>query len=402
MKILVTGSKGFVGKNLVAQLVSIRDGKDRIHTIPGGADTLEIVEYGRTSKIDELDTACRDCDFVFNLAGVNRPEDPAEFIHGNIDFPAMLLDLLKKHHNKCPVMFSSSIQASLIGRYEYSDYGKSKLIGEQLFFKYAEETGAKVLIYRFPNLFGKWCRPNYNSVVATFCHNIAHDLPIQVNNHQTELKLVYIDDLIEELLLAVNGREHRCSFNGLNPVADINGKYCYVPMDHKVTLGEIVTLLEKFHNQPQNLLMPDIPTGSFAKKLYSTYLSYIPKDKVLVPLKMQVDMRGSFTELLKTKNCGQFSVNISNPGITKGEHWHHSKWEFFIVVSGHALIQERRIGTKEILEFEVSDEKIEAVHVLPGYAHKIINLSNIKPLVTIMWANEIFEPQNPDTYREDV
>ena len=402
MKILVTGAKGFVGKNLVASLMNIRDGKDRTHTVPGGAENLEIVSYDRDSKPEDLDTACQDCDFVFNLAGVNRPKDQTEFMRGNFGFASTLLETLKQHKNTCPVMLSSSIQATLIGRYGESDYGKSKLAGEELFFQYAEETGAKVLVYRFSNLFGKWCRPNYNSAVATFCHNIANDLPIQVNDRSTELTLLYIDDLVEEMLQAINGQEHHCSFEGLQPLAQIGGRYCYVPVEHKAALGEIADLLKEFHQQPETLVMPEIPQGSFAKKLYSTYLSYMPKEKAAFPLKMNINACGSFTELLKTKNNGQVSVNISKPGITRGQHWHHSKWEFFIVVSGHALIQERRIGTDEIIEFEVSGAKIEAVHMLPGYTHNIINLSQTENLVTVMWANEAFDSQHPDTYREEV
>ena len=402
MKILVTGAKGFVGRNLVASLMNIRDGKDQVHSVPGGAAQLEIVSYDIDSTMDELETACKDCDFVFNLAGVNRPNSQDEFMQGNFGFASILLDTLKKHHNTCPVMLSSSIQATLIGRYGQSDYGRSKLAGEELFFQYAEETGARVLVYRFPNLFGKWCRPNYNSVVATFCNNVANDLPIQINDRTTELTLLYIDDLVEEMLQALNGGEHHCEFSDLKPVSEATGRYCYVPVEHQVTLGEIVDLLEGFKAQPTTLLLPEIPAGSFAKKLYSTYLSYLPERKAAFPLKMNTDARGSFTELLKTHNCGQFSVNISKPDITKGEHWHHSKWEFFIVVSGHGLIQERRIGSDEIMEFEVSGEKIEAVHMLPGYTHNIINLSQTENLVTVMWASEAFDPQRPDTYREDV
>lgn len=402
MKILVTGAKGFVGRNLVASLMNIRDGKDQVHTVPEGSAQLEIVSYDIDSTMDELEFACKDCDFVFNLAGVNRPQNQDEFMQGNFGFASTLLDTLKKNHNICPVMLSSSIQATLIGRYGQSDYGRSKLAGEELFFQYAEETGARVLVYRFPNLFGKWCRPNYNSAVATFCNNVANDLPIQVNDRSTELTLLYIDDLVEEMLQALNGGEHHCEFSGLKPVSEATGRYCYVPVEHRVTLGEIVDLLEGFKEQPMTLILPEIPAGSFAKKLYSTYLSYLPECKVAFPLTMNTDMRGSFTELLKTRNCGQFSVNISKPGITKGEHWHHSKWEFFIVVSGHGLIQERRIGSDEIMEFEVSGEKIEAVHMLPGYTHNIINLSQTENLVTVMWANEAFDPQRPDTYREAV
>lgn len=400
MKILVTGAKGFVGRNLCASLKEIQAGHDKSedHFFTEDPSGLQIVEYDIDSAPEELEDACRDCDFVFNLAGVNRPKDNSEFMSGNFGFASTLLDTLKKYRNTCPVMLSSSIQATLIGRYGQSDYGKSKLAGEELFFQYGQETGAEVLVYRFPNLFGKWCRPNYNSVVATFCNNIANDLPIQVNDRNTALELLYIDDLIEEMFQALRDKEHHCNYDGLNPVAWDSGRYCYVPMTHKVTLGEIVDLLEGFRQQPATLQMPEIPDGSFAKKLYSTYLSYLPKEKVSFPLKMNCDARGSFTELLKTANCGQFSVNISKPGITKGQHWHHSKWEFFIVVSGHGLIQERRIGSDEVLEFEVSGERIEAIHMLPGYAHNIINLSNKEDLVTLMWANEAFDPQKPDTF----
>ena len=388
MNILVTGAKGFVGKNLCAALKNIRDGKDRTRNIK----IDEIFEYDIDTEKSLLDGFCENSDFVFNLAGVNRPKETAEFMQGNFGFASELLDMLKKHNNKCPVMLSSSIQATLIGRYD-SDYGRSKKAGEDLFFKYSEETGAKVLVYRFPNLFGKWCRPNYNSAVATFCNNTANDLPITVNDRNTELELLYIDDLVAEMLDALENNEHR--------YAD-DTKYCIVPTTHKVTLGEIVDLLEQFKNQPKTLLMPEIPNNSFAKKLYSTYLSYLPKEKVSFPLKMNVDDRGSFTELLKTANCGQISVNISKPGITKGQHWHNSKWEFFIVVSGHGLIEERKIGSDEVLRFEVTGEKIEAIHMLPGYTHNIINLSNTEDLVTLMWANEQFDPSHPDTYFEKV
>lgn len=398
MNILVTGAKGFVGRNLCENLKNIRDGKDRTRSF-----TVEnIFEYDIDSSETELDEYCSKADFVFNLAGVNRPNDNSEFMSGNFGFASTLLDTLKKHNNKCPVMLSSSIQATLIGRYGESDYGKSKLAGENLFFDYGKETGAKVLVYRFPNLFGKWCRPNYNSAVATFCNNIANDLPIQVNDRNTELELLYIDDLIEEMMAALSGSEHHCEYDGLNPVEKSAGKYCYVPVTHKVTLGEIVDTLESFKNQPQTLVIPEIPFNSFTKKLYSTYLSYLPKEKVAFPLKMNCDDRGSFTELLKTANCGQFSVNISKPGITKGEHWHNTKWEFFIVVSGHALIQERKIGTDEVIEFDVSGDNIQAVHMLPGYTHNIINLSETENLVTVMWANEQFDKNHPDTFGEKV
>lgn len=399
MNILITGSAGFVGKNLVESLKNIRDGKDGTHP---ALEIKEIYECDIDTSSEQLDTYCSNCDFVFNLAGVNRPKDNKEFMQGNFGFASTLLDTLKKHHNTCPVMLSSSIQATLIGRYGQSDYGKSKLAGEELFFEYAKETGASVLVYRFPNLFGKWCRPNYNSVIATFCHNMANDLPIQVNDRNAELEMLYIDDLVYEMLGALEGNPHHCNYDGLNPVAASDGRYCYCPTTHHVTLGKIVDLLELFKAQQQTLLMPEIPNNSFAKKLYSTYLSYLPKEKTAFSLKMNVDARGSFTELLKTSNCGQFSVNISKPGITKGEHWHHSKWEFFIVVSGHGLIQERKIGTDEVVEFEVSGEKIEAVHMLPGYTHNIINLSDTENLVTVMWANEQFDPNHPDTFGEKV
>lgn len=398
MNILVTGAKGFVGKNLVASLKNIKDGKDRTRNI----QIDEIYEYDMDSTQEELETYCKECDFVFHLAGVNRPKDEKEFMEGNFGFSSTLLETLKKYKNTSPVMLSSSIQATLIGRYGNSDYGKSKLAGENLFLEYQKETGAKVFIYRFPNLFGKWCRPNYNSAVATFCHNIANDLPIQVNDASVELELLYIDDLVNEMLDALESKEHRCEFEGLDVVAKEKGTYCYVATTHKVTLGEIVALLHTFHEQPQTLVMPEIPNDSFAKKLYSTYLSYLPKEKTIFPLKMNVDHRGSFTELLKTENCGQFSVNISKPGITKGQHWHHSKWEFFIVVSGHGLIQERKIGTEEVIEFEVSGENIQAIHMLPGYTHNIINLSETENLVTVMWANESFDPNHSDTFFEEV
>ena len=397
MNIFVTGAKGFVGKNLCAALKNIRDNKDRTRNIK----IEEIFEYDIDTERNLLDGFCERADFVFNLAGVNRPKDNAEFMEGNFGFASDLLNTLKKHNNKCPVMLSSSIQATLIGRYD-NDYGRSKKAGEELFFKYAEETGVKVLVYRFPNLFGKWCRPNYNSAVATFCHNTANDLPITVNDRNIELELLYIDDLVAEMLDALENNEHRCEFDGINTVITEGGKYCAVPTTHKVTLGEIADLLEQFKNQPKTLLMPEMPEGSFAKKLYSTYLSYLPKEKVSFPLKMNIDERGSFTELLKTAGCGQFSVNISKPGITKGQHWHNTKWEFFIVVSGHGLIEERKIGSDEVLRFEVSGNNIEAVHMLPGYTHNIINLSDTEDLVTLMWANEQFDPNHPDTFFEKV
>ncbi|QJE26869.1 SDR family oxidoreductase [Parabacteroides distasonis] len=399
MKILVTGARGFVGRNLVSQLRNIQSGKVKCY---GDLTVDAVYEYDIDSTIEELEVYCHDCDFVFNLAGVNRPQKQEEFMLGNFGFASTLLDTLKKHHNNCPVMISSSIQATLAGRFGTSEYGKSKKAGEELMFKYGEETGGKVLIYRFPNLFGKWCRPNYNSAVATFCHNMAHDLPITVNDPAVELELLYIDDLVEEMISALKGEEHRCEFDGVDTVLKFDGRYCAAPITHKVTLGEIIRLLEVFKNQPVTLVVPEIPYGSFAKKLYSTFLSYLPKEKVAFSLKMNVDQRGSFTELLRSRNCGQVSVNISKPGVTKGQHWHHSKWEFFIVVSGHGLIQERKIGTDEVIEFEVSGEKIEAVHMLPGYTHNIINLSDTEDLVTVMWANESFDPRRPDTYFETV
>ncbi len=398
MNILITGAAGFVGKNLCANLKNIRDGKDR--TRPSIVID-EIFEYDIDSDIELLDEYCAKADFVFHLAGVNRPQNPEEFMQGNFGFTGKLLDALKKHENKCPVMISSSIQATCIGRYD-SDYGRSKKAGEELVFAYGEETGAKVLVYRFPNLFGKWCRPNYNSAVATFCNNIANDLPITVNDHSVQLELLYIDDLVTEMLNALEDREHRCEFDGIDTVLCENGKYCAAPTTHKVTLGEIVALLESFKAQASTLVMPEIPYGSFAKKLYSTYLSYLPKEKASFSLKMNEDARGSFTELLKTEKCGQFSVNISKPGITKGQHWHNTKWEFFIVVSGRGLIQQRKIGSDEVLNFEVSGDKIEAVHMLPGYTHNIINLSETENLVTVMWANEQFDPNHPDTFGEIV
>ncbi len=398
MRVLVTGAEGFVGKNLCAFLANIKDGKDK--TRPALAID-EIYEYDVETDPSLLDEYCEKADFVFNLAGVNRPKDPEEFMQGNFGFASTLLKTLKKHKNTCPVMFSSSIQATCIGRYD-SDYGRSKKAGEELAFSYGEETGAKVLVYRFPNLFGKWCRPNYNSAVATFCNNIANDLPITVSDRSVQLELLYIDDLVTEMLDALEGKEHRCTFDGIDTVMCADGKYCAAPVSHKVTLGQIVDLLDSFKAQTRTLVMPEIPEGSFAKKLYSTYLSYLPKEKIVFPLKMNEDVRGSFTELLKTEKCGQFSVNISKPGITKGQHWHHTKWEFFIVVSGKGLIQLRKIGTDEVLDFEVSGEKIEAVHMLPGYTHNIINLSETENLVTVMWANEQFDQNHPDTFFEVV
>ncbi|MBQ3556204.1 MAG: capsular polysaccharide biosynthesis protein CapF [Oscillospiraceae bacterium] len=397
MNILVTGAKGFVGRNLVESLKTIRDGKNRTT----GLVVDEIYEYDIDTDPALLPGYCQKADFVFNLAGVNRPQNPEEFMQGNFGFASTLLDTLKACGNTCPVMISSSIQATCIGRYD-SDYGRSKKAGEELVFTYGEETGAKVLVYRFPNLFGKWCRPNYNSAVATFCHNTANDLPITVSDPAVQLELLYIDDLVDEMLCALAGGEHRCEFDGIDTVLTDSGRYCAAPVTHKVTLGEIVELLEMFKAQSATLLMPEIPAGSFAKKLYSTYLSYLPREKAAFPLKMNVDDRGSFTELLKTANCGQFSVNISKPGITKGQHWHHTKWEFFVVVSGHALIQQRKIGSDEVLNFEVSGKKIQAVHMLPGYTHNIINLSDTEDLVTVMWANEQFDPDRPDTFFEKV
>ena len=407
MNILVTGSKGFVGRNLVENLKCIRDGKNRTRL---NIHIDNIYEYDIDSTPAQLDAFCADCDFVFNLAGVNRPKEPREFREGNFGFASTLLDALKKHGNKCPVMLSSSLQATLAGRFGTSEYGLSKRDGENLFFRYAEDTGATVYVYRFPNLVGKWVRPNYNSAVGTFCNNIANDLPITVNDPSVELELLFIDDLIEEMYDALEGKPHRAEYpaagedgyDGLTPKPMDNGRFCYAPVTHKATLGYIVECLKRYHDQPQSLIMPAIPNGSFEKKLYSMYLSYLPKEKVAFDLKMNCDDRGSFTELLKTTDHGQFSVNISKPGITKGQHWHNSKWEFFIVVAGHGLIQERKIGTDEVIEFEVSGEKIQAVHMLPGYTHNIINLSETENLVTVMWANEIFDPGKPDTFFEIV
>ena len=401
MNILVTAANGFVGKNLVAELKNIQSGKARYY---GDLKIEQIFEYDIDSTSDEFDHYCKNADFVFNLAGVNRPKETSEFMKGNFGFASMLLDTLKKYTNTCPVMLSSSVQASLLGRFGNSEYGRSKKAGEEVFFDYGNKSGAKVLVYRFPNLFGKWCKPNYNSVVATFCNNIANDLPIQVNDPSVELELLYIDDLVEEMILALKGEEHRCNYDGLEVINchTLAGRYCYCPVTNKISLGEIVDLLYKFHDQPQTLMIPEIPNNSFAKKLYSTYLSYLPKEKVAFPLKMNIDNRGSFTELLHTGKCGQVSINISKPGITKGKHWHHTKWEFFIVVAGHGLIQERRVDSDEIIEFEVSGEKIEAVHMLPGYTHNIINLSNTEDLVTVMYCNEVFDPNRPDTFGEIV
>ena len=399
MKVLVTGAKGFVGQNLCAQLKNIRDGKAKCY---GDVVVEEVFEYDVDSTAEQLDAYCREADFVFNLAGVNRPQNTEEFMEGNFGFASTLLETLEKFNNKAPVMLSSSIQATLAGRFGDSEYGRSKRAGEELFFNYSVRTGARVLVYRFPNLFGKWCRPNYNSAVATFCNNIANDLPITVNDRSTELELLYIDDLVDEMIAALQGKEHHCEFEGVETILCDEGRYCAVPTTHKITLGEIVDLLESFKAQPQTLVVPEIPSGSFAKKLYSTYLSYLPKEKVSFELKMNCDARGSFTELLRSEKCGQVSVNISKPGITKGEHWHNTKWEFFIVVSGKGLIQQRRVGSDEVLNFEVSGDRIEAVHMLPGYTHNIINLSDSEDLVTVMWANEAFDPSKPDTYFEKV
>ena len=399
MKILVTGAKGFVGKNLCAQLKNIREGKARCY---GDLTISDVYEYDIDSTQEQLDTWCRDCDFVFNLAGVNRPQDPKEFMEGNFGFATILLNTLKKYKNTCPVMISSSIQATLAGRFGNSEYGRSKKAGEELMFQYSKETGAKVLVYRFPNLYGKWCRPNYNSAVATFCNNIANDFPITVNDSSVQLELLYIDDLVEEMICALKGEEHHCDFDGVETVFTPEGRYCAATVTHKVTLGEIVDLLHQFKEMPKTLMIPEIPSNSFAKRLYSTYLSYLPKEGAIFDLKMNVDNRGSFTELVHTLNCGQVSVNISKPGITKGQHWHHTKWEQFIVVSGHGLIQQRKEGTDEVIEFEVSGEKIQSVIMLPGYTHNIINLSETEDLVTVMYCNEIFNPQRPDTYFDPV
>ena len=415
MRVLITGAKGFVGKNLCANLRNIQKGKDR--RFPE-LNIEEIYEYDIDTDPSLLDGFCEKADFVFNLAGVNRPQNQEEFMQGNFGFASTLLDTLKKHGNKCPVMLSSSQQASLTGRFGNSEYGRSKKAGEDLFLRYEKEflqseegfkefnglrgLRPRVLIYRFPNLFGKWCRPNYNSAVATFCNAFANDLPYTVNDPSVELELLYIDDLVDEMIACLKGEEHRCEFNGLDVEPVETGRYCYVPTTHKITLGGIVDLLKQFAAQPQTLMIPEIPANSFAKKLYSTYLSYLPKEKVAFPLKMNVDDRGSFTELVHTLNCGQVSINISKPGITKGQHWHNTKWEFFIVVSGHGLIQERKLGTDEIIEFEVSGDNIQCIHMLPGYTHNIINLSETENLVTVMYCNEIFNPNKPDTYFEPV
>lgn len=399
MNILVTGAKGFVGRNLCAQLNNIKDGKASCY---GDLHIDNVFEYDIDNSAEELERYCQIADFVFNLAGVNRPKEQGEFMEGNFGFASVLLDTLRKHGNKCPVMLSSSQQASLTGRFGNSEYGRSKKAGEDLFLNYAQETGAKVLVYRFPNLFGKWCRPNYNSAVATFCHNIANNMPITVNDQNVELELLYIDDLADEMIAALKGEEHHCEFNGLDVIPDPNGKYCYCPTTHKATLGQIVNLIHLFDSQPQTLVIPTQTNGSFEKKLYATYLSYLPKEKVAFPLKMNIDQRGSFTELIKSESCGQVSINISKPGITKGQHWHNTKWEQFIVVKGHGLIQMRKINSDEVLEFEVSGDNIQAVHMLPGYTHNIINLSDTEDLVTVMYCNELFDNNHPDTYFEKV
>ena len=414
MKILVTGAKGFVGKNLCAQLNNIKTGKAKFYGLVSAEEAKanatanaakaieEVFEYDLGNTLDELDYFCKEADFVFNLAGVNRPQNQEEFMQGNFGFASTLLDTLKKYGNTCPVMLSSSQQASLTGRFGNSEYGRSKKAGEDLFLQYSKEAGARMLIYRFPNLFGKWCRPNYNSAVATFCNAFANDLPYTVNDPSVELELLYIDDLVDEMIACLKGEEHHCEFDGLDVLPQEDGKYCYVPTTHKETLGEIVELLKSFAEQPKTLMIPEIPENSFAKKLYSTYLSYLPKEKVAFPLKMNVDDRGSFTELVHTLNAGQVSINISKPGITKGQHWHNTKWEFFIVVAGHGLIQERKLGTDEVIEFEVSGENIQCIHMLPGYTHNIINLSDTENLVTVMYCNEIFNPNKPDTFYEKV
>ena len=399
MKILVTGAKGFVGRNLVAQLKNIQEGKAKCY---GDLTVSAVYQYDIDSTPEELDAYCQECDFVFNLAGVNRPQNQEEFMQGNFGFASTLLDTLKKYGNKAPVMLSSSAQASLTGRFGNSEYGRSKKAGEDLFLQYGEENGVKVLVYRFPNLYGKWCRPNYNSAVATFCHNIANGLPITVNDSSVELELLYIDDLMEEMIAGLQGREHHCEFEGLEVIPTTEGRYCYCPFTHKVTLGEIVELLHQFEEMPRTLMIPEIPADSFAKRLYSTFLSYLPKGKAIFDLKMNKDNRGSFTELVHTLNCGQVSINISKPGITKGQHWHHTKWEQFIVVSGHGLIQMRKEGTDDVLEYEVSGDKIQSVIMLPGYTHNIINLSDTEDLVTVMYCNEIFNPNRPDTFFDPV
>ena len=399
MKILVTGARGFVGRNLCAELGNIRDGQARCY---GDLKVEAVYEYDIDSTPEELEAYCQECDFVFNLAGVNRPQNQEEFMEGNFGFASTLLDTLKKYGNKAPVMLSSSAQASLAGRFGNSEYGRSKKAGEDLFLQYGEENGVRVLVYRFPNLYGKWCRPNYNSAVATFCNNIANGLPITVNDPNVELELLYIDDLMEEMMAGLQGKEHRCEFDGLEVIPTEKGRYCYCPVTHKVTLGKIVELLHQFEEMPRTLMIPEIPADSFAKRLYSTFLSYLPKEKAIFDLKMNKDDRGSFTELVHTLNCGQVSINISKPGITKGEHWHHTKWEQFIVVSGHGLIQMRKEGSDEVLEYEVSGDKIQSVIMLPGYTHNIINLSDTEDLVTVMYCNEIFNPNRPDTFFDPV
>ena len=399
MKILVTGAKGFVGRNLCSQFNNIKEGKAKCY---GDLVIDEIFEYDLDNTPEQLEHWCKECDFVFNLAGVNRPKDSKEFMEGNLGFATELLETLMKYKNKCPVMISSSIQATLAGRFGDSEYGKSKKAGEELMFRYGKETGAKVLVYRFPNLYGKWCRPNYNSAIATFCNNIANELPITVNDPTVELEVLYIDDLVEEMISALQGKEHRCEFDGVKAVFTENGRYCASPVTHHVTLGEIVDLIYRFHDMPRTLMIPEIPADSFAKRLFSTYLSYLPKDKAIFDLKMNVDQRGSFTELVHTMNCGQVSINISKPGTTKGQHWHNTKWEQFIVVSGHGKIQMRKEGTNEVIEYEVSGDRIQSVIMLPGYTHNIINLSDTEDLVTVMYCNEIFNTERPDTYFDSV
>lgn len=398
MNILVTGAKGFVGKNLCAQFKNILEGKARNYPV----EIDKVFEYDIDSTPEQLDIYCREADFVFNLAGVNRPDNPEDFRKGNFGFASTLLDTLKKHGNCCPVMLSSSVQATLIGRYAGHPYGESKKAGEELFFDYAETTGAKVLVYRFPNLFGKWCRPDYNSAVATFCNNIANDLPIQVNDPDVILELLYIDDLADEMILALQGKEHHCEYKDVEAIENKDGRYCHVPLTFKVSLGKIIDLLHKFAEMPQTLMIPAIPADGFAKRLFSTYLSYLPKEKALIDLKMNVDNRGSFTELVHTPDCGQVSINISRPGVTKGQHWHNTKWEQFIVVKGHGLIQMRKEGSDEVIEYAVSGDKIQSVIMLPGYTHNIINLSDTEDLVTVMYCNEIFDPSRPDTYFDPV
>lgn len=407
MKILVTGAKGFVGKNLCCQLNNIKEGKARCY---GDLQVDEVFEYDIDSTPEQLDSWCGECDFVFNLAGVNRPKDNDEFMKGNFGFASTLLDTLKKHHNTCPVMLSSSQQASLTGRFGNSEYGRSKKAGEDLFLEYGKETGAKVLVYRFPNLYGKWCRPNYNSAIATFCNNIANDLPIQVNDRSVQMEILYIDDLVEEMIYALKGQEHHCEFEGLDVLPSEEGRYCYCPVTHKTTLGEIVDTIYECARAvravPDSAEGPstaiEMPQDGLRYRLMSTFLSYLPKEKAIFDLKMNVDPRGSFTELVHTLNCGQVSINISKPGITKGEHWHNSKWEQFIVVSGHGLIQMRKEGTDEVLNYEVSGDKIQSVIMLPGYTHNIINLSETEDLVTVMYCNEVFNPERPDTYFDKV